>query len=163
MTNGGPRLAAFVEQELKAERDRRAAVDARGQSVVTTSASLVTLFVAVGAFITSQDKFEFPRVALWPLGATLAAFGIATCLAILATFNLAYRVADGATLSAIPHHLTDSEEDTNTNIVTTNVLTVRTMRSGTNKKTWLLFSALCAQLAALISLAVTIFLVILNA
>lgn len=163
MTDGGPRLAAFLEQELKAERDRRAAADARGQSVVTTSAGLVALFAAVGAFVSNQDKYQLPRAALVPLTATLAMFAVAAFLGILATYNFAYRVADGESLLAIHQHMTDSETVAIKNVALTNARTVSTLRSGNNKKATLLLLALFAQLAALISLAATIFVVLLHA
>ena len=34
---------SFIDAEVKAERDRRAALDARGQALVTSSGVLVTL------------------------------------------------------------------------------------------------------------------------
>lgn len=163
MTDGGAKLAAFVEQELKAERDRRVSIDARGQSVVTTSGSLVTLLAALGAFVTSQDKYQLPRAALLPLVVTLTLFAVAAFLGILATYNFAYRVADGSTLSAIPQHMKDSEEVANRNITNTNVLTVLTMRAGNNRKALLLLIAMFVQLGALVALATTLYVVLLYA
>lgn len=141
----------------------RVSIDARGQSVVTISGSLVTLLAAVGAFVTSENKYQLPPVASLPLVTTLTLFAIAAFLGILATYNFAYRVADGATSSAIPQHLKDSEEVTSKNITYTNVLTVRTMRSGNNKKAVLLVAAMFAQLGALVALATTLYVVLLNA
>lgn len=163
MTDSGAKWTAFVEQELKAERDRRVSIDARGQSVVTTSGSLVTLLAAVGAFVTSQDQYRLPRAVFLPLVVTLTLFAVAAFLGILATYNFTFRVANGATLAAIPQHLKDSEEVTSKNITYLNALTVRTMRSGNNKKALLLLIAMFAQLGALVALAVSLYVVLLNA
>ena len=158
--NGGAKYASFVEQELKAERARRGTLDGRGQAVVTTSGALVALLSAVGAIVINRKGFVLPAVARYPLFSALSFFVIATFFGILVTINFKYEVASKETLSKLRGHWADSDNVAMRNIVATNVMTIATLRRGNDKKATLLFVALFAQLGALLSLAVTVFLAI---
>jgi hypothetical protein len=57
VSDQGKSYAAFIEGELKAERERRTTYDTRGQALVTTSGALVTL---IGGFAVSAH--EIPQV-----------------------------------------------------------------------------------------------------
>jgi len=89
----GETYAAFVGRELDAERDRRKTLDARGVTVVTVSASLITLLAAVGAFVSGQTGFTLPKTTIWPLTVTLAAFAVAALWGIATTYPYTYGVA----------------------------------------------------------------------
>jgi hypothetical protein len=159
--NGGAKYASFVEQELKAERARRGTLDGRGQAVVTTSGALAALLSAVGAIVINHKGFVLPAVARYPLVSALAFFVVATFFGILVTINFEYEVASKKTLAELPRgHWADSDNKAMKNIVAANVTTIVTLRRGNDKKVTLLFVALFAQLAALLSLAVTVFLAI---
>ena len=69
----GRAYSTFVENELKAERERRVAFDARGASIVTSSGALVTLLAGVVTFLRVGTNSEFPRTAFAPLAASLPA------------------------------------------------------------------------------------------
>jgi hypothetical protein len=157
--NDGSRYAFFVEQELKAERDRRQILDGRGQAVVTTSAALVALLGAVGAVVIDRNGFVLPQVARYPLLSALVLFVVAT-FGILATVNFKYEVASKETLAELRAHLGDCDEVALASILTTNVTTIVTLRSGNHKKATRLLVALFAQLGALLSLAATVFLAV---
>lgn len=157
----GARYASFVEQELKAERDRRVTLDGRGQAVVTTSAGLVALLGAVGAIVINRKDFALPAVARYPLLSALILFVAATGFGILATINFKYDVASKETLAELVRaHLTDADDIALASILTTNVTTIVTLRRGNDKKAALLLVALFAQLGALLSLAATVFLAV---
>jgi hypothetical protein len=161
LSTGGNRYAAFVEQELKAERDRRTSLDARSQSFVTSSGGLVTILAAVGAFVSGRAGDTLPPAAVAPLIATVLGFTTALVFAILATYNFAYRVADRRTLEALPRgHWEDNDDTAAKNVVATNVATVLTLRQGNNKKVSYLLVALFAQLIALVALGATVYLMI---
>jgi xanthine/uracil/vitamin C permease (AzgA family) len=163
LTDGGLKYAGFVEQELKAERDRRTSLDARAQSLVTTSGSLVTLLSAVGAFVSSRSGYALPRGAGYPLVVTVTMFTITLLFAIVATYNFKYEVADAETLLQIPRsHWADSEDIAVKNITATNVTTVLTLRRGNDRKVKFILAALVAQLVALGSLGATVYLMIIG-
>jgi hypothetical protein len=161
VTDQGSVYAAFIEGELKAERDRRTTLDARGVSVVTTSASLVTLLTAVGAVVTSEKSFTFPGAALPPLIATLASFTAAVVLGILASRGRYYHVALTETLyGMVTDHWGDDEIDSRNNVAELNIRTVHTLRVGNDNKSGLLTLALSAQLVGVAALSLTVILAV---
>ncbi len=62
MATGGDVFATFIDGEVKAERERRIALDSRGAGVLTTSGTLVTLVFAVGVVVTGATGYS-PSVA----------------------------------------------------------------------------------------------------
>jgi hypothetical protein len=160
----GKTFAAFVEAELKAERERRTALDARGVGLVTTSGSLTTLLAAVGAFVSGRTGFQLPSSAAPPLVITLLAFALASGLGLLASHNRKYAVADAATLAALtgPRWATH-EVDARSVVAQINARTVSTLRLGNDKKSFLLIAGLGCQLVGLVSLAVAVLVVLATA
>jgi hypothetical protein len=157
----GRTYAAFIEAELKAERERRASLDARGLAVVTTSGGLVTLLAAVGAFVSANGNFRLPgNVVPW-LIVTLAGFVVAATFGILANTNWRYKVIDRAGLDRMRvEHWEDDTAQAMITVAYINVTTIDSLRRGNNIKVGLATSALTAQLAALAALAVTVYLVL---
>lgn len=161
MTDRTPKYVLFFEQELKSERERRTALDGRGQAVVTTSGALVALLSAVGAIVIHRSTFVFPGSARYPLVGALVLFVVAAFLGILATMNFKYDVVSMDSLGEmLRSHWIDSDEVALKNIAAANVSTIVTMRRGNNKKAALLLMALFAQLGALSSLSIAVFLLI---
>jgi hypothetical protein len=60
----GSAYCDLIADELGAERQRKAAIDARAGSVVSTSGGLVALLAAVGAFIGTGGSSHIPENAL---------------------------------------------------------------------------------------------------
>ena len=161
MTDNGPKYVSFVDQELKAERERRTTLDGRGQAIVTTSGALVALLSAVGVIVSHRSSFVLPQAARYPLVAALVLFVIAAFLGILATMNFKYDVVSRDSLAQmVRRHWPDTDDVAAKNIATANVNTTVTMRRGNNKKAVLLLVALFAQLGALLSLSVAVFLLV---
>jgi hypothetical protein len=161
LTDSGLNYAPFVEQELKAERDRRATFDARGQAVVTTSGVLLTILSTVTAITINRKVLAVSGPVRYAILSALACFVIAVALGILATINFKYDVAAKSALLQLPReHSVDSREIAERNIVTTNVSTVLTLRKGNDLKAIFLLAALFAQLAALLGLAVAVLLAV---
>jgi hypothetical protein len=154
----GQTYLSFMTRELQAERERRAALDARGVSVVTVSGSLATLLAAVGAFVSGQTGFTLPATAEAPLTLTLLAFATAAILGIGASAGRLYAVTPAATLTEM---LTDrwptSEADARNFVATQDVKTIRTLRSGNNKKANYLVAALAVQVVGLVTLTYAVF------
>ncbi len=87
----GPVYAALITEQLAEERARKASIEARGLSVVTTSGALVTLLFGLGSLISGVDGFSLPDSGKWLLLGALAAFLLAAVAAIVANFPLRYR------------------------------------------------------------------------
>jgi hypothetical protein len=153
--------AAFIEGELKAERERRTVLDGRGIAVVSTSGSLVTLLAAVGAFVSNRKDFQLPFTAVLPLLLTLLGFTVAAALGLLVSKNRWYHVALTTTLyGMVTDHWTDDPVDSRNNVAELNVRTIHTLRVGNDRKATLVGRALWAQLGAVLSLGVAVTLVL---
>jgi hypothetical protein len=160
----GQTYAHFIEAELKTERDRRSTYDSRGQAVVTTSAALVTLLVALATLTRSAAPTHFPQAAVTPLVVSLAALTAAAALGMLASWNFRYAAVRVTTLSAMVRaHWTDHEVDARNSIAAAQVVTVDSLRTTNNRKARLVAGALVAQLVALMTLSAVVLLVILHA
>ena len=161
MTDSGVNYAPFVEQELKSERERRSALDTRGQTVVTTSGVLITILSAVTAVAINRKILVVPGAVRYSILSALACFILAVFFGILATINFKYYVASKSTLLQLSReHSADSREVAERNIVATNVTTILTLRKGNDIKVVLLLVALFAQLAALLSLGAAVLLAV---
>lgn len=158
MSEQGFVYAAFIEGELRAERERRSTLDSRGMGVVTSSGSLVALLVAVGVLVNDgKAPLVLPPAAKPMLGLALIAFSTAAALGILANRNRYYDVAVTQTLyDMIGDHWIDDEVDARNNVAELNIRTIHTLREGNNRKASLLTAALSAQLVALIGLSLAI-------
>jgi hypothetical protein len=164
VSDQGKTYSTFIENELKAERDRRSSLDARGLAVVTTSGSLITLLAAVGAFVTSRQQFRLPSDAILPLMITLGAFVLAALCGLLASHNRPYQVAHADTLTEmVGNRWATTEVDARNIVARVNALTVTSLRHGNNKKAFLVVAGLVCQLVALISLSVAIYLILQSA
>jgi hypothetical protein len=161
LTDSGVSYATFVEQELKAERERRTTLDARGQAVVTTAGVLVTILSTVTAIAINKKLLVIPGPVRYAILSALACFILAVILGILATINFKYDVASKSTLLQLPReHWTDRKEIADRNVVATNVTTILTVRRGNDRKATFLFAALFAQVAALLGLTVAVLLAV---
>ena len=119
LSDQGKSYSVFVEAELKTERERRAAYDACGQAVITTSAGLVTLLVALAALVRLAGPVAFPHAARLPLVLALAGLASAAALGILASWNFRYAAVKSATLGVMVRaHWKDHEVDARNSIAT---------------------------------------------
>jgi len=149
---------AFIEAELKTERERRSNLDSRGVSLVTTSSSLVTLLAAVSAFVIRGDKFVLPSPAKVPLLVALSTFAIAAVCGIIATWLHKYTVAAINDLTAMrSSHWKDDAIDSRNVVALINIKTIDTLRTKNDIKARWLIAGYFAQLSALVALSVVIF------
>lgn len=87
--------------------------------------------------------YALPTATYFPLIVTVTLFTITLMLAILATFNFRYQVANRRTLEQMPRqHWNDDEVTALRNVVTLNVTTVLSLRHGNNQKVVFLLAAL---------------------
>lgn len=159
VSNAGAEFSAFIEKELEAERARRAALDARGVGVLTTSGTLVTIIFALGALVTSVDGFEPTTMTVWMLAAALAAFVVAAFCGLLANRLRKYEVTQPAQLHEWRDRdgaWNDTADKARRVLAKANILTIASLRQGNNSKAQLVEAALWAQLAAVVLLSLAI-------
>jgi len=157
--NAGTVFADFYEKELRAERDRRATLDARAVGVLNTSATLVTLLLALGAVVTGATGFEPPTLMISLLSLALVAFVAAALLGLLANRQHRYSVTQPVQL----HKWRDRDGNWNDTadkarrvVAKANILTIASLRQGNNTKATLIEVAHWCQLAAVILLGAAI-------
>lgn len=149
----GSQYEAFVEAQLKAEYDRRTTLEARGLTVVTSSGTLVTLAVAVGAFALGQD-YKPSTTAVTALGVSLGLFIVAALFGLIANFLRKYAVPSAATIQLmLTTHWTDSEVAARNVCAVANAETLDSLRAGSNDKAMQVTIALVCQLLAVAALA----------
>lgn len=148
MSDQGSVYAAFVEERLKTERERRATQEARAIAVVTSSAALVSLIFALAALVIGKD-YQFTSGAKWFVVAALALFALGGLSALIAGLLLEYDVPDDATLQAcLGNHWTDTETSARLSCAWMNLDTLLSLRRGNNRKSWWLDWALRVQVLA---------------
>ena len=150
----GKTYSTFIESELKAERDRRTSLDAKGLNVVTTSASLTTLLVTIGAFVTGRGAVVIPHESILPIIGTLAAFVLAAILGVFASAGRLYQISTPRTLAEmLGGHWRDNEVDARNNVSVLNVKTIDSLRQGNNCKVQLILAAVVIQVVGLVVLS----------
>ena len=75
--DAGVAYGQLIMDQLAEERNRKASLEARGVTVITTSGTLATLLFALTAGLTAAAKFKLPQSAKLPLLLALVAFVIA--------------------------------------------------------------------------------------
>ncbi|MFI5615570.1 hypothetical protein [Amycolatopsis sp. NPDC051903] len=161
MSDQGAVYLAFIEGELKAERERRSAYDARGQALVTTSGALVTLLTGLAAVAKAGTTVRVPAGALAVLVAAIVLFVCAAASGIVAGWNRHYALAASTTLDRmLNEHWTDDEVDARNNVATLHSRTVHTLRRANAFKAACVSIGLIAQVLALSALGATVLIVI---
>jgi hypothetical protein len=153
----GELYTAFIEGELKNERERRSTLDARGASLVSSSTGLLGLVVALSTLAVGNE-LRVTGVSAYSLAFSVAAFVISGVFGIFTTFGRWYKVARVSTLRSMitDPHWTDPEFAARLVCATTNVNTVASLRKSNNTKADLLTWGLSVQLLAVVSLAVAV-------
>jgi hypothetical protein len=149
--------ATFIESELKAEKERRASIEARGVSVITTSSGLVTLIAAVGAFVIRGDKFVLPGSGKVALLVAVMAFAVAAGCGIATNWSYKYTVASIADLEAMrTDQWMDDAVDSRSVTTVINAKTIKSLRDCNERKVEWLRAGQIAQLLALVALSVAV-------
>lgn len=146
----GETYSAFIKEQLDAEYDRRASLDARGIAVITTSGVLATLVFGAAAFALGRDYV--PSI----LGRGLVVAGLilfcgATLFALIASALRGYDVAKRARLDEMTSnsHWMDSEEEARRSTAASNTATIKSLREGNDQKATRLVIALVLQFLAI--------------
>lgn len=157
MPDQGVTYSAFVEAELKFEYERRASLDARGAAIVTTSGGLVTLLTGLAALALGKDM-TVTGLARFLVVLALLAFVSAGVAGIRANRLRNYEVTSATTLDHMLSnpHWKDSETTARNVCAKRNVITIRTLRNGNNKKADQITHALGLQVVAIALFAVAL-------
>lgn len=157
--SAGTVFAEFIEKELRAERDRRVALDARAVGVLNTSGTVVALVLALGAVATGTTGFDPPTLMVWLLTAALAAFVGAALFGLLANRPRWYNITQPDQL----HKWRDRDGNWNDTadkakrvVARANILTIGSLRHGNDTKATLVDVASWFQLAAVALLGMSI-------
>jgi hypothetical protein len=151
----GSEFAAFIEEELKQEFNRRDLVNARSTTAITASTGMVTVVLAVIAVLKGKD-FTLTGWSLRMLFVGLLALLAAAVLGVLAGLSWGYKVLSGKALKEVSGPRWPTPEQTARSMIAQfNVVTITTLRKGNDIKFWLFFACSCCQAAALLALGAT--------
>ncbi len=152
----GEIFAAHVAKLLDAEFERRKTLEARGGTIITTSASMLALIVAVSALLLGKDNVVLASTASPTLViASLVAFVIANVLAIFVqNYSMAYTVTANETLDAMTgSHWGVDEDNARRVCVKRQVNTIKSLRQGNTWKARLAYASLWVEVFAIALLA----------
>ena len=157
----GTEYAAFLVEQLTREFARRDSVNSRATSTLTSSTALVTIATGVFALLLGED-FKFSRVALTTITVALLAFLACAIFTVIAGLNRTYDAVDEKTMRALlsSEHWKDHEIDARWQSANFNILSITTLRAGTNFKSFFLSLAGFAQVLAISALAASTLIVL---
>ena len=157
MSDQGAAFAAFIKDELEAERKRREAHDQRGFEALKTTGTLVTLVLGFAAVVLGVDYRPQSRPAVIFLSLALLLLVGSIGFALSATQLLRYSVADKKGLDEILTKRWDSTEPTaRSTVAQLSAETIAKLRTGNDQKADWLCVAHWLQLAGLVLLVVTV-------
>lgn len=150
---------AMVGNLLAAEYDRRAKTEARGSTLVTTSASLLTLVFGLTVVVTGKDYVFTNGFAVLTLIAALISFVVSAVLGIVVhALAMPYSTVGRASLD----QLTDDSfwrlpaDEAVREDVAQQVDTIRTLRHGNERKAKWVTASLVSQVVAIFLLTVSV-------
>ncbi len=147
---GGRLFFEFVSQELKNERERRAALDSRSVTVITSSGSFVTLSFALVAVVTKMTDYRPSQLTIILLALATLALCSAALFALLASRLVFYVVVTTEQLISWTRDefWLDEEDNARWQLTHANSRTIKSLRQGNAVKANRLLYALWAQLLA---------------
>lgn len=162
--SGDEVYTAFIEGELRIERERRTALEARGTGVVAQSGGLVTLLAGVGALAKGVTSVAPPRVAIVAVVFALVFFfGAALCGSLVNFWPLypPYKVADGATMTEMRTNKRDhTDEEARSVVAYIHVGTLESLRKINDRKVkWVGAAQLC-EIFALLAVSVAVYFIV---
>jgi hypothetical protein len=159
MDGAGLVFAEYVTGELRVERERRAALDQRGTTIVTSSSALVTLLSGIAAFAALKEGNPKPSLLTIVLfSATLALFTAAAFCGLFANVSRGFSFLPASNLLRLrdDNPWDQPADDGRRLLYRFQVEQLETLRSGNERKSAFVNVGLLLQLCALAFLAVTI-------
>lgn len=155
----GKIYAEHVNSLLASEYDRRKVLEARGDSVIKTSAGIVALIFALVVFISGKDyKFTDHWDSIWFLVAALIAFIISAGFAVyVQNWALKYTATGRRTLERMPQQLWDlPDDDAMRMCLTRNINTILSLREGNDQKVAAAQYSVVSQIIAITLLSISL-------
>lgn len=153
MSDDGATYAAFIEAQVKSEREHRVSIETRGTAIVTTSSAFLALVVAVVTVLVGKD-YVFTTGAKVLLTIAAFLFLVAGMAGLAANQLRPYLIPDPATLEQFASQgSADPPARARPYTAFLNVDTYRTLQHGNHWKTWCLDWALRIQLLAALFLS----------
>lgn len=153
--NAGVVFTDFAEKELRAERDRRDVLDGRGSAVLSTSSTLVTIMVALGAFASGSSGFGIAPASWVLFLLALIAFLFAGLFGLLAQRLIPYQKTRADQLRRWRKSDSAWHETANLArraVTEANITTIDTLRVGNDRKAKTVAVAHTCQLVGLVIL-----------
>ncbi|WP_425005769.1 hypothetical protein [Mycolicibacterium sp. S3B2] len=151
--------AQHVGGLLEGEYERRKTLEARGGSIITTSAAVIALIFSLTVFISGKDyKYTNHLNSIYILGAALLAFVVSATIAIyVQSWGLKYTITGKKTLLAMTQGLWDlPSDDAKRMCLQRLVNTTLTMREGNDRKAVAAQYSVIVQVVAVILLGLSL-------
>lgn len=155
---------AFVREELDAESERKASLESRAITVITSSGTLVTLLLGLAALVTKSSKFRLDRPERWLLAVSALLFVIAAAFGIVASTPFKFLLVDPRSLvSTVSAKVwaTDGTE-LSRELTTARLAQLGDIRSRNELRAEILVAALTAQVTAVLLTATAVAAVLLR-
>ena len=147
---------ALISEQLTQERARKASIEQRGITIVTSSGALVTLLFALPALATkAQATYVLPEPARWLLVACVALFILASLAGLATNFPMAYREVTGKAFDKLvtPEAWTKDKTAADRRAAAARVAMIKSGRTINRAKAWFLIVGLFFEVLAVIVLA----------
>ena len=153
--DAGRAYGQLITDQLTEERNRKASLEARGVTVITTSSALATLLFALTAGLTATSKFRLPAPAKLPLLLTLVTFVFSAAFSLAVNVPLRYREPTPAGLAKLVNstYWKAHAEIGEIRVAEAQVSCLAAARSANNLKVMLLVGAIFFELLAIPFLA----------
>jgi hypothetical protein len=151
---------SLVEQQLAAEFERRRALEGRGATLMTASASLLALIFGLSILVTGKDYVLLDSWAVGCLVGALLAFVLSASIAVIVqTYGFKYEVTPRDTLRSLARD--DDQwkrraDDAMRMWVSQQAQTICSLRAVNDRKAKLVAGSLAFQLLAVALLSVSI-------
>ncbi|MGH4031736.1 hypothetical protein ACQB60_22700 [Actinomycetota bacterium Odt1-20B] len=154
--SAGEVVVSYIEKEITAVAARRAALESRAISVITTSGTLVTVLLGLAAL--SPDELEQSAATRVLVGLALIGFIVAAAFGVWANIPMKFLEVNPETLHAhIAEPLWSADEaKAKREVARVQLESWGFLHAACRRKGRLLFAAFVAQLSAVITLGVAI-------
>jgi hypothetical protein len=155
MPTAGRAYGQLIADQLAEERGRKASLEARGVTVITTSSALATLLFALTAGLTVTSKFRLPGPAKLPLLLTAVTFVFSAAFSLVANVPMIYREPTPGGLAKLieSDYWSAAAEIGEMRVAEAQITSLTTARSANNLKAKLLIGAIFFELLAIPLLA----------
>jgi uncharacterized membrane protein len=153
MSEQGREFSTFIQTELKAEQERKKALEARGLAIGTQSGGFLALVVALTTLVTGSNNYTWSERGTQGLFIALMPLVVAILFGFRASSMNPYEVQSLSTLEAMTRSKWEMPEvDARSATAQANVKQLRSLRIGNNKKAFWVNAGYWLQFAGLVSL-----------